>query len=287
MKNLNSILRKLKSLLLMFCMAFLLFGCNANSQTEDNNPKIEDKKDSVSNPDDSDSKVDENDADEDDTDKDDADEDDTNEDDTDEDDFLKRNEIIQKNEMPEDSYFRENNLVAKSAGTYQWRGYLVICEKDKDGISYFPSYTELCDMEIKYSKQIEYLENGQKKITATFAFPQIVMQDDTMTTTNYIVGFVDKETGTSYLPTYYDCRYDYNLYHGDEKNRIYITKRQVSDMNIDENLLVELEVVCPGDYNGAAFCLTGAENDETYQDLCYVSSIFELEHGESELLFFD
>jgi len=200
-------------------------------------------------------------------------------------DALREKAVIGVAESTE-NYFEGNGLTTRGEGKTTFRGTEAFYEV-KDGLIVDESLMiETTDVQIEFQKTEEVLEDGRKQIRGSFIYPADIMTDEFVKMVTGISGVVDKKTGLSYCPHAIFLAEQVVLDQGGEEVSMMIAEEE--NWSEDNSFTLTYVVTCPEDYEDVAFFITGNYRNEELREkrLGNWLPISEVEHGESDIVFF-
>lgn len=189
-------------------------------------------------------------------------------------------------ELAEENYFEANGLIARGEGKVSYLGTEVFQKLNDETGMWDVISVETKEVEAEFYVTEELLGDGTKQMIGRFAF-----EEDEITETEYRgvsakSGVMDKRTGLVYPVRTYGIAEPFVIEKDGEQLSILVGRDfwEKDDGNVD----VVISVVCPEDYDDLVFFLTGnyMEEEVDYTKPAEVVSIRDIEHGETDLLFF-
>lgn len=188
-------------------------------------------------------------------------------------------------ELAEKNYFEENGLTARGEGKVTYLGTEAYEKRNEETGIWDLISVDVKEVEVEFSVTEELLGDGTKQIVGRFGY------EDELTENEYRgvstkSGVMDKRTGLIYPVRTYGAAEPFVIEKDGEQVSILVGREylEMEDGNVD----VLISVVCPEDCEDFVFFLTGNDMTEVvdYSKPAEVKSIHDLEHGETDLLFF-
>lgn len=182
--------------------------------------------------------------------------------------------------MPQ-NYMEQNGIRVLGAGLHEYRGFKYR-ELDENGLPIME--VDACEAVFEVSEEDN--GNGTKTIYATiYAYPYVYA--DGTWSVNSMTGFVDLQTGKSFLPYATDVTQTTYLSRDDKKIELTLTAEvEFVSVTCPYNI-GRYTLVCPSDYEDAGFYMTGYKNTEAVVERAGAWKVLDyINHGESELVVF-
>lgn len=192
-------------------------------------------------------------------------------------------ELVDGEQQAMESYFEKNGLATRGEGEFTYLGTIGTWDENGEiqGI-------RLEEQSGAFSVTEEPYEDGKKVIQATFEFTPKFTLDGAGDWTTWYLGFVDQQTGMSYVPFTYGMAEEYTIQQGSKKITLTMATEGKDTTLTDGKLVWIFTVVCPEDYNDAVFYISGNYKSEEMDEKRpgNLMPIAEVDHGESDMLFF-
>lgn len=194
--------------------------------------------------------------------------------------------IARGSAMTTENYFEANGLTARGEGKTTYRGTEYTCEGKLEDYYEDDLVIETKDVEIEFQRTEELLDDGRKQIRGSFIYPADIVTEEFEKGVSSISGIVDKKTGLCYSPfaaflaepVVLECN-------GEEITMMIADEGSFTEDNRGIRTYV---ITCPQDYDDVAFFITGNyRNEELRKRLGTWLPISEVEHGESDMVFFE
>lgn len=198
-------------------------------------------------------------------------------------------ERIARGSAPADeNYFEANGLEIRGEGKTTFRGTEFTSEATM--VDFFEEENlviETKDVEIEFQKTEEVLDAGRKQIRGSFIYPPEITTDELMKGVSSLSGVVDTKTGLSYCTRTVFLADQVVIDRGGEEISMMIAVEQ--SMTEDNHPVLTYVVTCPKDYEDIAFYITGNYRNKELREKRNGTwlPISEVEHGESDMVFFE
>jgi len=185
-----------------------------------------------------------------------------------------------------DNYFEVNGLTTKGEGEVTYLGTEVTFEIKDGALVEESSVVETTTAEIEFRKTEEILEDGRKQIRGSFTLPKDIETEEFVKWATSLSGVVDKKTGLSYCPSVSMLAENVLLDRGGEEISMMIATEE--KWTEDNRCILSYVVTCPKEYEDIAFYITGNYGDAALREKRkgHWLPISEVEHGESDMVFF-
>ena len=177
-------------------------------------------------------------------------------------------------------------MTTRGEGKTTYRSTEYTCEGKLEDYYEDDLVIETKDVEIEFQRTGELLDDGRKLIRGSFIYPADIVTEEFEHGVSSISGIVDKKTGLCYCPftgflaepVILDCD-------GEEISMMIAAEASFTEDNRGIRTYV---ITCPQDYEDVAFFITGNyRNEELRKRLGTWLPISEVDHGESDLVFFE
>ncbi len=196
-------------------------------------------------------------------------------------------------ELAEENYFETHGLSAKGEGEHTWLGTEAVRKMNAEIGGWETVSLEVKEITNAFSVTEESLGDGTKKMKGTFTYMAEMISEEEVRVPFVRGGIADKKTGLVYPMRTYFLAETHMLEKDGEEFSILVSSEQKEEVTDDGKIRAEISYVfiCPEDYEDAVFFLTGrTEEDGSAEAAAYneakVFSLNDMEHGESELMFF-
>ena len=185
-----------------------------------------------------------------------------------------------------EGYFEKNQLTVQEEGKFAYLGTVATYEINDGVINIEDAIVETKEVESEFCVTEELQGDGTKIIRGKFTFMPDIVTEGRLEGGSSLTGFVDKKTGLSYRPFALYLAEQVML---EQDGRVVPLTVACELAESEEEVTVTWTVVCPEDYEDAAFYITGnyLDKEVSQKTLGKVVPIDEVEHGESDLLFFE
>ena len=187
-------------------------------------------------------------------------------------------------ELAEENYFEANGLTARGEGRITYMGTEGFDRLNSDTGVWEAVSVETKEVEIGFSVTEELLGDGTKQIKSSFSFEDEISETEWRGTCCKM-GMADKRTGLVYPVRTYDLAEPYVIEMNGEQESILVGKEYIEKEA--GSVTIVFSVICPENYDDTVFYITGNYERENYKysNEAEVSSIRDIEHGESDLVF--
>lgn len=186
-----------------------------------------------------------------------------------------------------ENYFETNGLTTGGEGKTTYRGTEYTYEGKLEDYYEEDVVIETKDVEIEFQKTEELLDDGRKQIRGSFIYPADIITEEFEKGVASISGVVDKKTGLCYCPFTGFLAEPVILDRDGEEIAMMIAAEE--SFTEDNRGVRSYVITCPQDYEDAAFYITGNYKDEELREkrVGHWMPISEVEHGESDMVFFE
>ena len=195
-----------------------------------------------------------------------------------------------------ENYFETHGLTTRDEGKVTFLGTEAYYEMVNGETVEGSIVVETKELEIRFRKSEEIKRDGTKVVRGSFVFPvELVENQETGVTSVKMMscsaGVVDKKSGLVYPAYGYKLASPVVVKHGEEEISMMIAYED--SLSEDGTYAHTFIITCPEDYNDYAFVLTGYYMDEEQDDESDVREqpewkpLSEIEHGETDILFFE
>lgn len=195
--------------------------------------------------------------------------------------------IVRGSATAAENYFEVNGLTTRGEGKTTYRGTEYTCEGKLEDYYEDDLVIETKDVEIEFQRTEELLDDGRKLIRGSFIYPADIVTEEFEKGVSSISGIVDKKTGLCYYPFVGFLAEPVVLECDGEEIAMMIA---AEDSFTEDNRRIRTYVItCPQDYEDPVFFITGNYQDKELREkrLGTWLPISEVEHGESDLVFFE
>lgn len=186
-----------------------------------------------------------------------------------------------------ENYFEVNGLSIRGEGETVYRGTELTFHEDVEDFYGDEVLIETKELSVEFRRTEELLEDGRKQIRGSFTdtSPNSIT-DGMVKCVVGLGGVVDKKTGLSYCPRSVILADPVVLDKGEEEVPMMIAYEE--SMTEDGRYVLTYVVTCPQDYEDIVFYITGNYMDKELQERRrgHWLPISEVEHGESDMVFF-